>query len=240
MTTDDIQGALAARWMHTLGVDRLFLIDDGSPYGEGLVGIVGVTARDLGLEVVGYVSGGWQDGDPEEAAADVARVLAANPDLLYVGGGASPGTLTFLQALRREAPELSLMGADALLRTEVLAVAAALEGLRVTSPGQLDPAHASPAGLRFLARYRERFGEDPLPVAVTTYEATRLALLAIAQAESPDRAAVLAALHGFREIEGPLGRYHFDAAGDTSLQQVSALQLQGGAWRFVRLLHQPP
>jgi branched-chain amino acid transport system substrate-binding protein len=226
-----------AHWIQRLGFERLVLMDDGSDYGVGLAGIIEVALRDLGLDSILRASGSQRSDSPEELDRLADEITAQQPDLLYVGAGANRATLALLRRVRATLPGLPLMGSDALMRQETMDLSGELEGLYVTTPAWLDERSASARGRAFQERYCERFGRPPLPIAASSYEAMQVLFLAIDRAEAADRAGVLAAMHQLEEIDGILGRWRFRPGGDTSLQEISGLQLRDGDWHFVEALN---
>lgn len=51
-----------------------------------------------------------------------------------------------------------------------------------------------------------------------------------------DRAAVRDAVMGTKDFDSELGRFSFDANGDTSLKTMSGSRVQNGEWKFVSLI----
>jgi branched-chain amino acid transport system substrate-binding protein len=66
--------------------------------------------------------------------------------------------------------------------------------------------------------------------AAYAYEATKVALDAIKRAGRKDRAAIRDAVFATRDYEGILGRWSFDANGDTTLTTISGREAKGGKW----------
>lgn len=233
---DDIQGVLAADWAQSLGFENVYIVTDGTAYGAGLGGIFQSNAQDLDLEVVGFAEFAGEDytiGDLREIAE---QIVAAEPDMVYLGAGLGTGAIDFASQLIELAPDTSLMGPDFIVNDDFITGvgAPAAEGTYGTNvlvpPEQLDSA------ADFFAAYREAYGEDPHPFALATYEAVGVMLEALAQADSPTRGDLLTALGNLGNYEGALGTWSFDERGDISVTLISGMRIRDGEWEFVKAL----
>ena len=54
--TDDRQGEVAAAWAKEMGVERVYVLDDGEVYGRGIAMMFKEGCGDLDLEVLGHES----------------------------------------------------------------------------------------------------------------------------------------------------------------------------------------
>src|SRR5207249_2157726 len=79
---------------------------------------------------------------------------------------------------------------------------------------------------------------NPNPYAIYGYEAGKVVLAAIAKAgdKADDRATVMANVMGTKDYDGVLGKWSFDANGDTTLTQFSGSIGKSGSWSFVKEL----
>ena len=108
---DDVQASAAARWAKELGARRVFLVDDRSVEGRGLVEQFRIAAEG-NLTVIDR-----KGMDPrEDDYADLAEEIAGRrPDLVYFGGGVESNALRFWRDMHAAAPGALLMGSDQLL-----------------------------------------------------------------------------------------------------------------------------
>ncbi|MEO7911457.1 MAG: ABC transporter substrate-binding protein, partial [Roseiflexaceae bacterium] len=83
-------------------------------------------------------------------------------------------------------------------------------------------------GKEWYDAYKAKFSSEPEVYAVYGYEAVNVALNAINQVCKKDRAAVLDAVFATKDFDGVLGKWSFDANGDTSLTGMSGVQVKGG------------
>ncbi len=227
--TDDLQGAAAAQFARQLGVNRVYVIQDGSVYGQAIAVIFSSTARKLGLDVVG----GPEGMDP--AAGDyhdlAEKIRQANPDLVYFGGIEGNHAGKLWQDLRSAlGADVKLMGPDGVGDAAfVQSAGPAAEGTYATFPG-IPPPLLMGKGADFYEHYKQLFHEQPAQFVANGYEAMNVVLDAIARAGTKDRAAIRDALFATYNYDGVLGRWSFTATGDTTLTTMSVRQVRNGAW----------
>lgn len=189
MPTDDQQGAVGAAFASQLGARKVYVLHDGSIYGQGISAVFASSARQLGLEV----AGGPEGMDPSAADYhDLAeRVRRANPDLVYFGGQAANHSGKLWQDLRAACgPDVQLMGGDGINDNAFIdAAGSAAEGTYATFPGLPAP-KLTGNGATWYQRYVQEFGETPQPYVAYGYEAMSVALANIARVGTKARAAV--------------------------------------------------
>jgi branched-chain amino acid transport system substrate-binding protein len=109
---DLFQGAVAAEYAYNeLGLRSLATVHDGSPYAEGLQGVMADVFAELGGEVV--FQGAVNVGDTDMSAI-LTEISAAGPDIIYLP--IFEPEADFLVAQSADIPgleEVTLMGADA-------------------------------------------------------------------------------------------------------------------------------
>lgn len=228
--TDDVQGAVDARWARDLGARRPYILDDGSLYGRTVATAFGLHAVQQGLEVVG----GPEHIDTRATAYHdlAARVRETGPDLIFFGGSTQSNAGRLWKDLKAAMPEVRMMGTDGIFEEAFLAGAGdAAEATFVTFGGIL-PSLYTDRARNWLDRYRERYGADPEVYAIYGYEAARVALDAILRAGKKDRAAIRDAVLSTRQFTGGvLGAWSFDGNGDTTLTAMSAAIVRNGRFR---------
>ncbi len=234
--SDEVQGEVAARWVDWLHFGTVYVIDDGTAYGRGVAGIFELGARDLGIEVLAVDSFDGNAAPPEVLEEMAIQVAKAEPELLFLGSALATGGLDFIRAVRESNSDLQIMVPDGMVQDQLVADLGAelVEGLYGTSITV--PAERLESASHLRERYRAVYDKEPPPYAVTTYEAMKVLLRAIEQAEKPTREAVLAAVSDMEEFDGVLGRWQFDAHGDISITTIGGMQVRDGIWTFFRVL----
>jgi branched-chain amino acid transport system substrate-binding protein len=233
---DDLQGPMAADWAQRRGVKRVYILDDNEVYGKGIADLFDERCHELGIEVLGHDS---IDSKAQEFKSLMASVKAARPDLVYFGG-------TTQSKGGQLAKDMASAGIGAMLmvpdgcREQVFidsAGAANLEGRCFVTFGGLPPEKLTGKGSEFVERYRAKFGEIPEAYAVYGYEAACVALRAIREAGTKDRAAITAAALAIRDFDGALGRWGFDANGDTTMQTLTVSVVKDGKFVLEEILN---
>jgi branched-chain amino acid transport system substrate-binding protein len=232
---DDLQGPLSADWARARGVKTVYILDDNEVYGKGIADLFDERCREIGIEVLGHDS---IDAKAQEFKSLMASIKAKNPDLVYFGG-------TTQSKGGQLAKDMASAGIGAILmvpdgcREQVFidsAGAANLEGRCFVTFGGLPPEKLVGKGQEFVERYREKFGELPEAYAVYGYEAASVALRAIRDAGRKDRRAIADAALAIREFDGALGRWGFDANGDTTLRTLTVSGVRDGRFVFEEIL----
>jgi len=87
VTTDDNQGSAAAQFAKSLGVKKVYVLNDRQTYGQGVAQAFTTAAKALGLTILsdGPAGEGWDDKAPNYEAL-FTKIAALKPDMVYVGG----------------------------------------------------------------------------------------------------------------------------------------------------------
>ena len=231
--SDEVQGLVAAKWIVQLGAKSVYIISDGSPYGEGLAGIFEANAPDQKLKVLGHDRYDPAKAQPDEVKALAAKIVAAKPDALYYPANLQ-GDFQLMVEVRALEPKILIMGGDGLVGEDVSSQAKPLEGIYATNTSldadQLDSAST------FLKNFQAAYGKKPPAFAMVTYESMKVLLKAIERADSPTREAVLNAMGKLGDFTGVLGTWHFDDNGDINQTAISGLQFQNGQWKTITVI----
>jgi branched-chain amino acid transport system substrate-binding protein len=233
---DDIQGAVGATWAQELGAKKVYIVHDTELYGKGIADVFRAKAKALGLTEAGYE--GAQKADNYRALANKVKDAAA--DLVYYGGIVDNNPAVLLKDLRAVIPTIKFMGPDGINCSEFLKQAGPAAASDTYSTfGGVPPEKYTGKASEWLKAYNTKYGNNnPNPYAIYGYEAAKVVLAAIAKAgdKADDRATVLANVMGTKDYDGVLGKWSFDAGGDTTLTQFSGSTAKAGAWSFVKEL----
>jgi branched-chain amino acid transport system substrate-binding protein len=182
--------------MHALGVTKLYVSDDGGPYGATIANAVKRDASGT-ISVVGSLSAADGVFYGTNSPADAAR---------FFGGAASSNS-----SLKEFAPSA--------LDDPTLAPQLSSAGnLYLSAPGFLKQ-NLTPAGSTFVSEFTSTYGRAPVPQAIFGYEAMSavLAVLREAGSHANDRATVVHDFLGIRNRQSVLGTYSISSTGDTSI-----------------------
>ncbi len=200
--------AIAAE-MHSVGVTKLFIADDGTSYGATIASEVRTEAGKQGLSLVSS---------------------AAGADGVFFGGNTTVRATRALDQAVTASSAAKLFAPSALYDDRFVAAlsAAAQKNLYVSSPG-FTPATLTPAGRQFVTAFRGAFGHVPVPQAIFGYEAMSavLATLKQAGADAGSRATVVDDFLTLHNRQSVLGTYSI-RLGDTNLAEFVFGRAHGG------------
>ena len=229
---DDLQGpADVAYAADVLKAKSFFIIDDSQSYGKGLADSFQNEVKSRGLTLVGdraSITG------TEDDYRDLARkVRAANPDLVFFGGIAQQQPGRLLADLRAGGVTAPFMGGDGLNDPAFIKEAAVTGEGAYTSISGVPTSQLPAAGKTFIANYQAKYG-TPYNYTIYGYEVMAVALNAIKQAGTKDRAAILKAVAATspQNYQSVLGSWTFDKNGDTTLTDFAIYQIQNGSFVY--------
>ncbi len=234
---DSLQGNAGAKWASELGLKNVYILDDTEVYGKGIADVFNTRSADYGLTILGRDG---IDGKATDYKALAEKVKATNPDLVYYGGITQNNAGQLWRDLRDAMPDVALMGPDGVYENEFLeAAAAAAEGSYITFGG-VPPDQLTGKGKEFVDKYTAKYPNNPVEgYTAYGYEAANVVLAAIERAAAKNpadvaalRAAVLDEVKATKDYDGVLGKWSFDADGDTSATTMSGLIITGGEFKF--------
>jgi branched-chain amino acid transport system substrate-binding protein len=220
--TDRVQGPALYK-LATRGVSapKVFVIDDQSPYGVGLVEY---------MKLGGAVLAG-QDSVPDKTtdwSATISKVKTANANVvIFTGYYAQAATL--YRQLRDSGYTGVLAGGDGVLSPGILTLASAsiLEGVRLT--GGTVPLAEISANLE--ADFKKKMGVSSGTYAAESIDAANVFLGCIAKGVST-RAAMLKCVKSFKGKSITGSPLSFDRYGDTAGGVMNGFEIKGGAIKY--------
>jgi len=220
--TDRVQGPALYK-LATRGVSapKVFVIDDQSPYGVGLVEY---------MKLGGAVLAG-QDSVPDKTtdwSATISKVKSANANVvIFTGYYAQAATL--YRQLRDSGYTGVLAGGDGVLSPGILTLASAsiLEGVRLT--GGTVPLSEISASLE--ADFKKKMGVSSGTYAAESIDAANVFLSCIAKGVST-RAAMLKCVKSFKGKSITGSALSFDKYGDTAGGVMNGFEIKGGAIKY--------
>jgi branched-chain amino acid transport system substrate-binding protein len=232
---DDLQGPLGADWAKSMGVKKVYILDDNEVYGRGIAMLFKERCQEIGIEVLGHES---IDAKAAEFKSLMTMIKSKNPDMLYFGGTTQTKGGQIARDMVALGMKAKMMVPDGCMEEAFIAAAGAdaVNDRCFVTFGGLPPDKLTGAGKEFVEKYQKRFGAMPEAYAIYGYEAAKVALKAIEKAGKKDRAAILQACLSLRDFDGALGRWSFDANGDTTVTTMSGNIIRNGRFEFVRLL----
>jgi len=223
---DDAQGAAAGELVAgKLGLKTVAVIDDSTPYGQGLAEqfIKAFTAKGGTVAIQESVQANEVDFN-----ALITRTKDKKPEAVYYAGGLNQGALLSKQA-KESGLTVPLIGGDMIYAADYVKIAgkANAEGDIATSLGL--PLEQQPKGTEFLAKYKAKYNEDPQAYDSYAYDAAWIIINAVVNSGA-ERAAVMDAIRA-GALDGVTGQIAFDANGDNKQQIISQYKVTDGEWK---------
>jgi branched-chain amino acid transport system substrate-binding protein len=217
---DDVQGVVGAEFAHgTLKVKSVYIVHDKTQYGQSIAEFFKADSEKKGVKVLGF------EGTEEKSNFDplLTPIKAKNPDLIYFGGIYDQGAPFFKQA-REKGIKSKFMGPDGMDSSDLTKIAGkAVVGMNYTSAA--GPASALPKAKAFVEDFKKKFGKNPEPYAAESYDATRIAIMAledVAKSGKMSRESVSTAVRKVK-LAGITGDIGFDSKGDRLKAQYFVL-----------------
>lgn len=233
--TDNVQGPVAAETAFTkLGYKTAVIIDDSSPYGEGLAQQFEKKFVELGGKVL--LKEKTNDKETEFSSL-VTKVNSQKPDIIYFGGIYTSAGF-FIKQLRESGNTAALFGGDAFYEPQLIELAGKknAEGTLCTLIGL--PADRLPSGKAFVDAYKSKYPDETMSsydayghdatvaIAMAAFEAA--AKVGANKLTSPiGRDAMITAVHGL-SFTGATGTVSFDANGDTTNKAITVYRVENG------------
>ena len=220
VATDDIQGPADAMWTKSLGIKKVFVLNDKQTYGFGVATTYRTAAKKLGLTVVGFQ--GW-DAKQSSYEALANSIKASGAQAVFLGGIACNNGAKLMQDIKAVNPAIKLQMPDGF--SDPGANGAVANGAYISVAGA-PPSALTGAGATFVKSFGKQVGTTPNPYAAYGAQAMLVALQAVATGGG-DRARTTKAVFGLHVSNGILGNFTINAAGDTSLTPITIYKQAG-------------
>lgn len=232
---DDIQGVVGAEWAQEMGVKKVFILDDREVYGKGIADLFEKQCEEVGIEVLGHEG---IDPKQQEYKALMTNIKGKGPDLIYFGGTTQSNGGQLLKDSTAVGLKCKFMVPDGCFE-EAFITAAGAENCNercFVTFGGLPPEKLTGRGKEFVDNYQKKFGKMPEAYAVYGYEAAKVAIEAVKRAGKKDRNVIREACLSIKDFNGALGKWSFDANGDTTNKTMSGQVVKNGKFEFVKVL----
>lgn len=202
--------------MGSLSVKKLYVANDGSPYGEAVAYAV---RKDAGAAGISVATGPPTAGSFSTSSADALFFGASN------SAGASAARL------------FGAVGTHVkLFAPSALASAALPNGTYLSQPGFLPKQVPAMGQTQFVKPFKVRYGRAPSIEAIFGYEAMAALLSVLHQAgtQANNRTKVVHDFFAIRNRQSVIGTYSIDTDGNPSIAPFVFSRFQGGApvpWR---------
>lgn len=237
--TDSVQRGFAAVDVAELFGKRWYFVAADYEAGREAVGFAQKALADKYGDAFKTVGESWVKQGEVNYTSAITNALAAKPDVVFV---MVPGQFVQFQ---KQAAALGLTKAAQIHwsydeRTSAVAAGDAAFGVTATIDYTVDNPNWKRSG-EFAKRYRARFGDWPGWPASTTYQATRMFLMAIEKAGSLESAKIMKALQGLEDPNPITGRpFVIRACDQKSIQPLYTVawtkseEFSPGYWKILK------
>lgn len=212
--SDTLQGKALGELLVEKGASRIVVLVMNNPYG---VGIMEEAKKVLGMRIIKTIT---YDPHKLDFTTELQMIKDLRPDgILYVGYY-EDGKIMFRQALEMGLDNILWVCAEGIYGDPMFEDPAAAEFM---SRACIGTRPSAPLGLEsyeiFRSKFKAKFGEEPSMYADTAYDATMMAILAIAKAGDYNGTKIREALKDISQtFMGATGYKIFDENGDQLYQ----------------------
>lgn len=193
--------------MRAQGVTKLYVTDDGGPYGAAIANVV------------------------KQDAAGTFTVVSSlsDADGAFWGGNSPAAAAKFFQRAAAANPQIKLFAPSALADPTIAGQLTGAGHLYLSAPGFLKQ-NLTPAGSKFVTDFTTAYGRAPVAQAIFGYEAMSavLAVLHKAGTAANNRGTVVSDFLSLKNRESVLGTYSMNSSGDTSIAPFVFSRVQQG------------
>jgi len=225
VTATDVQGAIAAKWMQSLGIKKVYILNESELYGKSLADMFDKTAKEIGLEIAGRDT---LDDKVADYTVLAAKIKATEADGIYFGGGFWNNVRQLLKDVRSAGIDAKFMGAEGIFSNDFASTDEA-NGVLATLAGTPKD-KLSDKGKKFYTDYNAKYGSVPEAYALYGYESANVAIATAKKVCAADRQKFLDTAMATKDFDGVLGTWSFDANGDTTYNYMIANEVKNGVW----------
>ena len=237
VAADDYQGAADAVLTKSLGVKKVYILNDKEAYGLGVASNFRNAAKKLGLTVAGFTA--W-DGKASSYEALAVKIKASGAQGVFLGGLICENGGKLIKDLRNalgKGPKIIAPDGFTPVSATVQESGSASEGTYVSVAGLPNTALKG-AGAAFVAQFTKADKRPPDPYSVYAAQAAEVMVQAIKQSNGT-RADVAKQLFKLNLKGSILGNVSFNSNGDVTSNPVTIYVVKGGKSTTYRVIVPP-
>jgi branched-chain amino acid transport system substrate-binding protein len=233
---DQFQGAANAQYAKELGLTKIFILNDGETYGNGIATLFDQYAKKLGIQILGNQK--W-DKKATSYEALGSRIKAAGADGVFFGGIICNNGGKLLKDVRAAVgADVKFLGPDGWtpISATIEGAGDAANEMYISQPG-IPIDQLTGAGKEWVDAFEQDTGKSTVdPYTAYAAQAAEVLLDAIDRAGGADRAKISEQLFKTDVSDGILGNFKIDENGDTTLGTVTFFQVKSGEPSFVKTI----
>jgi branched-chain amino acid transport system substrate-binding protein len=237
VAADDYQGAADAVLAKSLGVKKIYILNDKEAYGLGVASNFRNAAKKLGLTISGFTA--W-DGKASSYEALAVKIKASGAQGVFLGGLICENGGKLIKDLRNalgKGPKIIAPDGFTPVSATVQESGAASEGAYVSVAG-LPNSALKGAGKTFVSAFTKADKRAPDPYSVYAAQAAEVMVQAIKQSNGT-RADVAKQLFKVNLKGSILGNVSFNANGDVTSNPVTIYVVKSGKSATFRVIVPP-
>ncbi|MGO9447367.1 MAG: branched-chain amino acid ABC transporter substrate-binding protein [Solirubrobacteraceae bacterium] len=235
---DQAQARAQVALIRSLGVRKVYVLDDQDPFELPLAQMVVTDAEHAGISVAEHDS--LDMTASTEFTGEAKKIAESGAQAVFFAGGTEPGAVALWKEMHSADPRLWLLGSSTMVNaTFTSEIGAGADAKTMLSTPVLPVSHYPASAQPVLADYRRQFHEQPEAYALFGYEAMHVTLQAIrrAGARGNNRQAVIDALFAAGQHDSVIGRYAIEPDGETTLPSYGVDRVSGERPVFWRQLN---
>lgn len=222
VANDQFQGPADAMFTKSLGVKKVYVLNDKQTYGYGVALTYKNAAIKLGLKVTGFK--GW-DAKATSYEALATLIKKTGAQAVFLGGIACNNGAKLMQDIKSVDPKIQLQMPDGF--SDPNANGAVGNGAYISVAGE-PPEKLTGFGATFVKSFGKQVGTTPNPYAAYGAEAMDVLLQSVARSGG-QRSSVASHLFGLSIANGILGSFTINSQGDTSGTSITIYKQKGKA-----------
>lgn len=228
---DDAQGPAGGNFVvTTLKAKKVYVLNDKTPYGQGLADEAQKEMQSRGVQIVA------SEGTEEKSdfSSIISKIQLLKPDAIYFGGlygQVGP----FAKQLREKGVNIPIMGGDGYDSPDLLTLAGA-GAANIYFTTVAPPLNAVPAAKAVADKYKATYKKDIQGFGILSYDATKVVLAGIMNAvkanggKLPSRQQVESAVRKVDLTSGTLtGAIKFNSVGDRTSAKMYIMSTKAAA-----------
>lgn len=219
------QNMVAAEFMVAQGFSTWAVIHDTTDYGKGHFKYFEKALTEQNGTILGTFG---VNPDQQDFTAELTKIKALNPEVIYFGGLAPTGV-----RIRAQMDKLGM--SQVFQGTSGIVSDAFIDGVGELAEGVLAfregaPTEKLPGGKMFMQAYEARdFNEPAEAYGAFAFAATDL-IIDVIEKVGPDRELVREELNRIRDHESIVGPITFDSHGQNTIALITKYVIQDGSW----------
>ncbi|SCK29816.1 branched-chain amino acid ABC transporter substrate-binding protein [Vogesella sp. LIG4] len=227
MTSDTQQGSVMGKFVvDKLNAKKIVIVDDRTAYGQGLADEFEKAVKAAGGQVLKRE---FTNDKATDFAAILTSIKSVSPDVVFYGG-ADAQSAPMAKQMKRLGLKAPLISGEMTKTPNFLQLAGKEAEGTIASLAGL-PLDKMPKGNDYAARYKARFKMDVATYSPYGYDATRVLIAAMKQANSADPAKYMPVLAKMEYKDGVTSsNWAYDAKGDLKDGGITVYKVQNGQW----------